>query len=338
MYQLTHLDRVPAYGAVQATVEVAKRECGPRGAGLVNAVLRRVAGGNREVRRTTRAANAAELADTFSHPLWLVERWVKNLGFERTQLLLEHNNRRPPIVIQPVRWSAARLRDQLNELKISWTQAPYGEGFIVAHERVENLPGYGDGAFIVQDAAQARLLEHAAVPDGALVWDACASPGGKAAVLSRRGPVVASEYHSERIVRLRETLNRVASHVPVIRADASQPPLAPARIDVTLIDAPCSATGTLQRHPDGRWRLSEERVQSAARYQARLLDGAGSVVHPGALLVYMTCSLEPEENGELIDLVLAKNASFAREGEDLLLFPPDSGTDGGFVARLRRSQ
>jgi 16S rRNA (cytosine967-C5)-methyltransferase len=336
MYQLTRLERVPAYGAVQATVEVAKRASGPRGAGLVNAVLRRVAKGDQTARNKEPATNAAELAEAFSHPPWLVERWVENLGFSRTSKLLEHNNRRPNLVIQNVRWSAEKLREQLDEQNISWSPAPFGEGFVVADERVENLPGYHEGAFIVQDPAQTRLLEHAAIPEGALVWDACASPGGKAAVLSRRGPVVASELHGERIGRLRETLNRVASHVPVLRADAIHPPLAPAGVDVTLIDAPCSATGTLQRHPDGRWRLTEDRVQAAARYQAKLLDGVNRVVHPGALLVYMTCSLEPEENAGLIDSFIEKNSNFSRDGEDLFLFPPDSGTDGGFVARLRR--
>ena len=337
VYQLTRLERVPAYGVVQATVEVAKRASGPRGAGLVNAVLRRVANGDQTVRPKEPSATVGELADAFSHPGWLVQRWVKNLGVTRTRALLEHNNRRPNLVIRHVRWSAEQLRDQLNDRNISWSDAPFGDGFVVADERVENLPGYHDGAFIVQDSAQTRLLEHAAVPDGALVWDACASPGGKAAVLSRRGPVVATELHAERIGRLRETLNRVAYHVPVLRADARHPPFAAERVDVTLIDAPCSATGTLQRHPDGRWRLTEERVQTAARYQAKLLDGASQVVHPGALLVYMTCSLEPEENADLIDLFLAEHWDFAREGEDLFLFPPDEGTDGGFVARLRRS-
>jgi 16S rRNA (cytosine967-C5)-methyltransferase len=107
-------------------------------------------------------------------------------------------------------------------------------------------------------------------------------------------------------------------------------------VDVTLIDAPCSATGSLQRHPDGRWRLSEDMVIAAARNQAELLDGVIEAVHPGALLVYMTCSLEPEENGELVDLFLANHPYFEREGEDLLLFPPDAGTDGGYVARMRR--
>ncbi len=336
VYQLTRLERVPAYGAVQATVEVTKRANGPRAAGLVNAVLRRVAKGDLSEKDKAPPTNAIELAEAFSHPHWLVERWVRNLGFAKTHALLEHNNRKPSLIIQNVQWSAEQLRDQLNAQDISWSEAPFGEGFVVADVRVENLPGYHEGAFIVQDAAQTRLLEHAAIPAGARVWDACASPGGKSAVLSRRGPVVASELHADRIGRLRETLNRVASQVSVFRADACYPPLAPESLDVTLIDAPCSATGTLQRHPDGRWRLSEDRVQTAARYQAKLLDGVNRVVHPEALLVYMTCSLEPEENTELIDLFIAKNPDFARDGEDLFLFPPDSGTDGGFVARLRR--
>jgi 16S rRNA (cytosine967-C5)-methyltransferase len=136
--------------------------------------------------------------------------------------------------------------------------------------------------------------------------------------------------------RLRDTLNRVASSVRVLRADVRNPPLAGERVDVTLIDAPCSATGTLRRHPDGRWRLSEERIAAAARVQAELLIGAAQTVHTGALLVYMTCSLEPEENKELIASFLENNTYFERDGEDLFLFPPDSGTDGGYAARMRR--
>jgi 16S rRNA (cytosine967-C5)-methyltransferase len=336
LYQLAYLERVPAFAAVQTTVEVAKRITGKGGTGLVNAVLRRAANGDLAEKQPEPGAEPGQLAAAFSHPGWLVERWVKNLGVERTRALLDHNNRRPQLVIQPVRWSAELLRDQLTDRNIAWSPAPFGDGFVVLDERVKSLPGYHEGAFIVQDSAQARLLKHAAIPEEVLVWDACASPGGKAAMLSRRGPVVATELRSERMGRLRDTLNRVASSVRLLRADARFPPLAAECVDVTLIDAPCSATGTLQRHPDGRWRLSEEMVHAAARNQARLLNGAAEAVHPGALLVYMTCSLEPEENEELIDLFIEKHSYFDREGEDLFLFPPDSGTDGGFVARLRR--
>ena len=335
-YQLTHLDRVPAFAAVQATVEVAKDVSGKGGAGLVNAVLRRVANGDLTVRSTQPVDDPEKLAEAFSHPEWLVKRWVENHGVERTRALLEHNNRRPNLVIRPVRWSAAKLSDRLSDLGIAWSTAPFSNGFVVVDEEVESLPGYHEGAFVVQDPAQGQLLKHARIPDGALVWDACASPGGKAAILSCRGPVVATELRAERMGRLRDTLNRVASSVPILRADARHPPIAGKRIDVTLIDAPCSATGTLQRHPDGRWRLSEDMIRTAARIQAQLLDGATEAVHEGALLVYMTCSLEPEENFELINRFLEKHSTFERDGDDLSLFPPDSGTDGGYAARLRR--
>jgi 16S rRNA (cytosine967-C5)-methyltransferase len=336
LYQLKYLDRVPDFAAVQTTVEVAKGVAGKGGAGLVNAVLRRAAAGDPEVvSRTGPVEELGQLAEAYSHPEWLVQRWIDNLGVERTRALLEHNNHKPALVIQPVMWSAEQLREQLTERGIAWSEAPFGAGFAVDHDRVENLPGYADGSFIVQDAAQRKLLVHAQIPDGALVWDTCASPGGKAAMLSLRGPVVASEINAIRMRRLRDTLNRVASSVLVLRADALQPPFASESIAVTLVDAPCSATGTLQRHPDGRWRLSEEKIVEAARVQAELLSSTAVVVHKGGLLVYMTCSLEPEENKELIDSFLEEHSDFAREKDDLFLFPPDSGTDGGYVACLR---
>jgi 16S rRNA (cytosine967-C5)-methyltransferase len=155
-------------------------------------------------------------------------------------------------------------------------------------------------------------------------------------MLNLRGPVIASDLRTERIGRLRETLKRVASSVPVLCADAVDPPLSPGAVDVVLVDAPCSATGTFQKHPDGRWRLSEVKIANAALVQARLLAGASTVVHKGGLLVYMTCSVEPEENEELVNSFLETHSHFVRDGEDLFLFPPDSGTDGGYVARLRR--
>ncbi len=336
MYQLTHLERVPNFAAVQATVEVAKGAAGKGGAGLVNAVLRRAANGDLTKKPVERGTDAELLADANSHPVWLVKRWFDRFGQKRTRALLEHNNSRPRLMIQPVRWTPEKLCAQLSERRIAWSEAPFGKGFVVVDVRVEDLPGYHEGGFVVQDAAQGRLLDHADIPEGAVVWDACASPGGKAAVLSRRGPVIASEFRSERMGRLRETLNRVASSVHILRADARRPPLAARNVDVTLIDAPCSATGTLQRHPDGRWRLSEEKIANAARTQAQLLNGAAEAVHMGALLVYMTCSLEPQENEELMNVFLAGHPDFERDGEDLFVFPPDSGTDGGYVARLRR--
>ncbi len=331
-YQLLKLSRVPGYAAVQATVEVAKKSGAPKSAGLVNAVLRRLS------KTAEPTEPEASLAKRFSHPEWLVERWLTRYGEERTEALLGHNNTRPPLVIQPARSTLSALGEALSDAGVPHSPAPFGAGFVIESGRVERLPGFREGAFVVQDPVQARLLEFAAVPDGARVWDACSAPGGKAAVLAARCQVVASELRRDRLERLLDTLGRAAAGVPVMRADAARPPLGPGAFDVVLVDAPCSATGTMARHPDARWRLSTDQVERAARWQGAILDGAATVVGPGALLLYMTCSLEPEENERQVDGFLEQHPEFEREGDDLSIFPPDDGTDGGYAARLRRTR
>jgi 16S rRNA (cytosine967-C5)-methyltransferase len=202
--------------------------------------------------------------------------------------------------------------------------------------RVERLPGFEEGGFVVQDAAQVLGLAHAEIADGALVWDACAAPGGKTASLARRCRVIASDVRRERLARLRGTLRRVAADARVLYADATRPPFGPDRFDAVLLDVPCTATGALAKHPDARWHLSPSRLERLLALQAALLDGVAPTVRPGGLLVYMTCSLEPEENALQMERFLAGHPAFRRDRDDLELFPPDRGTDGGYTARLVR--
>ncbi len=333
-YQLTLLTRVPAYAAVQTTVDLAKRVCGTKPAGLVNAVLRRLAAHGDEL-----DANAQQppLAQRYSHPTWLVDRWVARFGTERTEALLAHNNRPPRLTVQPVRWSTNALRAAFTRRRIRVQSAPDGDGLTVTGVRVRELPGYPDGGFIVQDAAQVRVLRFAAIPDGATVWDTCAAPGGKATVLAKRCRVLASDVRRDRIERLLATVRRAAPTVTVFQADARTPPLHQGSVDAILVDAPCSATGAMARHPDARWRLSPDHIQQLARLQADILDGSAPILRPNGLLVYVTCSLEAEENHEQVERFLEQHPEYTRAGEDLYIFPPDAGTDGGFAARLRRA-
>jgi 16S rRNA (cytosine967-C5)-methyltransferase len=148
--------------------------------------------------------------------------------------------------------------------------------------------------------------------------------------------VVATELKRDRIPRLRETIARVAPSASIVNADATAPPLAAESVDVALVDAPCSATGTLARHPDGRWRLTERSIERSAELQQQLLAAAAVVVRVEGVLVYATCSLEPEENQQLVSRFLEVNRAYRRECDDLFLFPPETGTDGAFAARLRR--
>jgi 16S rRNA (cytosine967-C5)-methyltransferase len=324
-------------------VDLARREHGARSAGFVNAVLRRIARERDAGPAPHDAAPPAagdghpgELARRYSHPEWLVARWVERFGGPRTAALLAHNNRRPPLHLQPARWDLDRLAQELAAAGIASELAPDGAGLAVRGVRVEQLPGFREGGFIVQDAAQSLGLAHAAIPDEALVWDACAAPGGKTATLARRCRVIASDLRRERLVRLQETVRRAAPDVRVLYADATRPPFGTDRFDAVLLDAPCTATGTLAKHPDARWRVSPSRLERLQALQAALLDGVAGTVRPGGVLAYMTCSLEPEENAIQIEGFMTRHPVFRREREDLVLFPPDRGTDGGYTARLVR--
>lgn len=333
-YQLRHLTRVPPYAAVQSTVEAAK-PLGRKRAGFVNAVLRRVVEGERALRRSPAQTAASAFAERYSHPEWLVQRWLARYGPAATETLLAHHDAAPPLIIQPARWPREQLERALTEAEVEWRAAPGGCGLIVRSARPHKLPGFEDGAFIVQGPGQARLLAHAQIPAGARVWDCCAAPGGKAVALGARGPVLASDRGVARLARLAQTVRRAAPAVSVFAADARRPPLPEGSVDAVWLDAPCTATGTMGRHPDARWRISPRRLELVRRLQAALLDGVAPVVRSGGWLVYSTCSLEPEENEEQVEVFLSRHPTFVRDRDDLTLWPPDTGSDGGFVAVLR---
>lgn len=339
-YQLTALERVPAYAAVQSAVDLAREAHGAKTAGFANAVLRRVAErAGAPAAQGTGPMDARALAKQYSHPEWLVARWLEHYGPERTEALLRHDNTRPTLTVRPLAWEKSRIRDSFEAAGITVEDGPEPDVLMArGARRIEDLPGFLDGGFIVQDAAQALVLAHARVPNGAFVWDACAAPGGKAAVLAQRCRVMASDGSRPRTWRLMQTLERTAPDVRVAVADASYPPLADQAVDVALVDAPCSATGTIAKHPDARWRLKPSAIAELAERQRAILDGAATTVRPGGALIYITCSLEPEENEDQVESFLARHPDFTRDGADLAVFPTDRGTDGAFAARLVRAQ
>jgi 16S rRNA (cytosine967-C5)-methyltransferase len=335
VYQLLYLDRVPAYAAVQSTVELAKGECGKRYGSLVNAVLRKASTAG-PLDAGPEPTDLAGLAARHSHPEWLVARWLERFGTDRTGEILRHNNTPPPLVIQPAGWTPDRLQAAWQDAGIAYRSIDPDLGFAVEGGRVADLPGYTEGGFIVQDATQRKILDHVGVAAGDVVWDACAAPGGKAAILARTGTVLASDVARSRIGRLRENLRRISSSAFVAVADARFPPVRPDALEIVMIDAPCSATGTMARHPDARWRLSPGLIGEMAARQGEILRGAAHAVRPGGMLAYLTCSLEPEENERQVEDFLNAHTDFHREGDDLFVLPGHEG-DGGFAARLRRA-
>ncbi len=201
---------------------------------------------------------------------------------------------------------------------------------------------------MIQDPAQAWVVRYAAIQAGSTVLDACAAPGGKTVALARTARlVVAADKRRNRIPRLRQNLKRAGGGTVVLLV-ADGEAAAVSQVDCVLIDAPCSGTGTFARHPDARHRLKAGDIDRLAASQAAILEGTYPAVRPGGLLVYSTCSLEPEENEHLVDRFLASHTDFKREPPDgipddmlspvgdLVILPQRHSMDGAYAARLRR--
>ncbi len=346
-YQVRHLDRVPSHAAVGTAVSLAREERGRSAAGFVNAVLRRVAAADPVSAESTEAD--LPLADLWSHPRWLVSRWVARFGLAATERLLAWNNTPPALVVQPARSDLGDLRHLLEEGGVGVFPAPWEAGLVVDVTRADTLPGYHQGAWYVQDPAQALVLRYASFPVGVLVYDACAAPGGKSLGLRHRGhPVLSADRGRPRLTRLRENLARAGSGRGwVVAADAAAPPIN--AVQAWLLDAPCLGTGTFARHPDARLRVTPEALGRLAQTQRHLLDAAATRIAPGGVLCYATCSLEPEEDEDQVNAFLRRHPEFHRAPPpgfppellsplgDLTLYPQEHGTDGAFATRLVRA-
>jgi 16S rRNA (cytosine967-C5)-methyltransferase len=362
--QILFLD-VPDHAAVDLAVRLARADRpAARYAGLVNAVLRRLA-------REGKERLAALDGPTLDTPPWLMARWIAHYGADTAHAIAAAHGGEPALDLtvkrDPEQW-AARLDGRV---------LPTGTVRVIAHGAVPALPGFADGAWWVQDAAAAlpvRLLGDVA---GRRVADLCAAPGGKAAQLIDAGAqVTAVDRAPARLQRLRDNLARLSFAAELVCADVAKWPIETwpietwpvqtwpieQQFDAVLLDAPCSSTGTIRRHPDVPWLKGPLDIAKLAGLQRRLLQRAAALVRPGGTLVYCTCSLEPEEGEAAVAELLAQEPALRRvpiaaaevAGQqqfitsqgDLRTLPchfPDAdsrfaGVDGFYAARLQKRQ
>lgn len=351
VYQLTNMGSVPAYAAIAQTVELAKRRHGLGASKLVNAVLRRTDRERDELKLPVPSDAAEALALKYSHPRWLVARWIERWGEQDTERLLALNNAEAPLVIRPFGIVREQLEAMLEEAGVHVAEAPYVRESIAISGGITftELGAFKKGLFFVQDPAATLVTEYAAIPSAATVADLCAAPGGKALELSRTaGTVIANDKSFGRLQRLLANERRLeTTNLYPFVGDARHPAISP--VDAVLIDVPCTGTGTFRRHPDARWRLKVSDLAVMSALQKTILRAAAKVVKPGGLLIYSTCSLEPEENDVQVDSFLSDNPSWILEpppdgsvapelldGGRLRVLPQRHGTDGAFAARLRR--
>lgn len=353
--QLLAMDSVPAYAAIGQSVEAVKRRHGQGAGKLVNAVLRRVDRERSHIEPTVPTDPIDALALRYSHPTWIVARWVERWGLNATEALLSLNNAPASVVVRPHGIDTDRLARDLTASDVatrSVTLVPDSLE-ITGPVLLTELDAFRRGHFYVQDPAATLVARYAYVEEHSVVADLCAAPGSKALELARRARlVVAADRNAARVRRMRAGLERLTAAaaprlLPLI-ADAARPAIG--AVDAVLLDVPCTGTGTFRRHPDARWRLQISDLAVLSAVQRRILDAASTIVRPGGLLIYSTCSIEAEENDAVVDAFLATHAEFTVEPPPrgvvpdsvidhgrLRVLPQQHGTDGAFATRLRRA-
>ena len=358
-YQILFLDRVPAWSAVDESVRMARalpRPMSTWAPGLVNGVLRNLARRGDDLPVPGNDQPARRLAILHSHPLWMVERWIERIGVEATVALLERNNRPPSLhlAVDRRKTTATEVVEEMRRAGIQARIHPLHPDAVVVEGgvRPEELPGWSAGRIWVQDAGAQWVTDLADPPAGRPFLDACAAPGGKLVALLAGHPsarALAIDRNPARLTRVRENLDRMAlDRGWPVAADARALPTR-ATFPLVVVDAPCTGTGVLGRRPDARWRRAPGDPLRFAAYQLELLEALADRVEPRGVLLYATCSLEPEENVGVVEAFLSRRDDFQvdpvgdripaalREGPWLATRPWEGDLDGMFAARLVRA-
>lgn len=371
LYQLRYLDRVPQHAAINESVELVKRARKSSAAGMVNAVLRRVAAEARiagnELEKLIPAGAPAEerFGVLYSHPSWLVARWMKSFGEERTIALMQENNRPAPLTCAVLdEETTDRVAESLRKSGFEVAPGRWLRGALqISRGNPALSEAYRDGQINFQDEASQMVVHLVDTRDSQTILDPCAAPGGKTMILARaagtHGRVIAGDIHEHRLRMIEQQLKRThTKNVSLAALDATRPLPFSERFDRVLMDAPCSGTGTLSRNPEIRWRLKAEDLNEAHRSQTAMLRNSLAAAGKSSRVVYSTCSLEPEENENVVAAVLggapewqviSGQAALARHLRDTEMsekffasdtffrtFPPEHGIDGFFAAVLAR--
>jgi 16S rRNA (cytosine967-C5)-methyltransferase len=357
IYDLLFMDGTPDYAAINEAVEIGKNKVSSKTGDLINAILRKIQREVNELPKPSSQRRSELVAITFSHPEWMVERWIKRYGERDAFQLMQANNRRPEYY---VRVNTLRTTIENFELRLSKSDIEFeASEWLPGYYKVQSLNKIRQKGWIEKGFCQVQDIAAGFAPwvldpqPGESVYDLCAAPGTKTIVLSdmmqNEGEILAVDINPERVAKIAENSETFgAENVKIRRADITVERLKLA--DAVLLDAPCSGTGVLSKRADLRWRRTEEDIVKAAELQTELIDAAANMVSRGGRLVYSTCSLEPEENWNQIENFLKEYDNFelqdlsnylpeevlAHEGKAYQTLPHLHQCDGHFGVLLKR--
>ena len=369
LYQIEFLTRTPASAAVNESVELAKRHRGSGGGGFVNAILRSFLRKKEEIPYPEIDQDPAlHLSIIHSHPLWLVQRWIKEMGIEETLDACVFNNRISPLTLRTntLKMGREELIEKLGKKGLKGIPASFSSEGILLEDPppTSELPFLNDGFFIIQDEASQLVTSVLDPKAGEKILDGCASPGGKtthmAQKMENKGEIYALDLTRDKLVFIEEMCRRLGIEiVKTWKGDATQflPGLEGITFDRVLADVPCSGFGTLRKNPDLKWRKGEGDIKRLSDLQLEILTHLSGHVKKGGVLVYSTCTVFREENEDVVEKFLEGHPEFQLDRMDhvasaftadgksegihsfiqsgyIKTFPPKDGMDGFFVARL----
>lgn len=348
VYQLLFLDRIPERAVVHEAVEIAKKK-GHRGIqSMVNGVLRNFI-------RTPRASLDTiedplnRIAVQTSHPTWMVKRWSKQFGLEETLKICEANNKRPPLTIR-----VNTLKSSREQLKLALEDEGYDvtiskhtpEGLHIRNgSRLINSHYYKEGYFTIQDESSMQVAPLVNPQPGMRVLDVCAAPGGKAThlaeLMNNEGEIVANDVHAHKKELIEKQAHRLqVTNIKVMTSDGrllgkhlTQP------FDCILLDAPCTGLGVIRRKPDLKWKKKPQDHSAIATIQTDLLEAVTPLLKREGTIVYSTCTIDKEENDQVIEQFIAKHNNYRIvEGTKKLILPHHHDSDGFFMIKLQRME
>lgn len=364
LYQILYLDRIPDHAAVSEAVNIAKRKGHQGISGMVNGVLRNMLRNRDQLSVPDDLPAAQRIALTYSHPEWLVKRWIAQYGEHTAEAMCRANNEAPPVSVRVN--TTMTTRDQLmREMEEAGHHVQpsklSGDGIIVMSGGNMALTSwYEDGMLSVQDESSMLVAEAVGAEPGMAVLDCCAAPGGKTSHIGEkmldRGSIIANDVHPHKVKLIQDQADRLGlGSIETVCHDALDLPsyYEEASFDRILLDAPCSGLGVIRRKPDLRWTKSPEDVESISGLQKELLSRVSKLLKPGGILVYSTCTTEQKENDQVVREFLSANPHFAaaglaesmneevkscvtEEGLGIQILPQKFDSDGFYIARLTR--
>ena len=357
LYQILFLTRIPHHAAVNEAVEFVKKYRGQKLADTINGLLRNIARNIENIRYPLATNDEIQYLSVFhSHPAWMVKRWHARFGFEATESLCKSNNIRPFLTLHAnsLRIDLHGFLNGLVEYGIDYRRCFYLDEYVTIRNlpNIRNMRMFQDGHFTIQDES-AGLVDKLLDPKpGEMIIDLCSAPGGKALhaaeLMHNTGRIIAVDKYMTRLNLVQQSAERLGITILELHeADATS--FGSEQADKVLVDAPCSGLGTLSKKPDIKWKREPEDISALVEIQKNILDNAVTLVKPGGVLVYSTCTIEPEENGDQIRAFLHRHSDFEIDRADKFVhpqlvtadgfmetFPHRHRMDGAFAARLRK--